>query len=107
MTALLLWKYGAVRLMPRRPGTSSLSQSSWGPGPPTNPVRSARPGSELVLRTLVPAGITPVGPCVGSDSVISYVRAFRTSRVGHGANAKRGGDVVSTGRGHWLEMFVN
>ena len=37
----------------------------------TNPVSSARPGSELVRRTFVPAGRTPDGPGVGAESVIS------------------------------------
>ena len=54
-------KYGAVLLMPRSPGTSNFSQSSRGAGPPTNPVTSARPGSDDVRRTIVPAGRTPVG----------------------------------------------
>jgi len=44
----LLWKYGAVPLIPCSPGVSSLFQSSVGGAPPTNPVNSARPGSELV-----------------------------------------------------------
>ena len=57
--ALLLWKYGAVCRNPRMPGTSNLFQSSraaGAPGTATNPVNSARPGSELVRRIVVPSG---------------------------------------------------
>ena len=44
MSALLLWKYGAVLRTPRRPFISSLFQSSAAGGPtPANPVSNARP----------------------------------------------------------------
>ena len=72
---------------------SNLFQSSSGGGPPTKPVRRARPGSELARRTVVPFA-----------RVISYVRALRVRPGGQGANAKRGGVTASTGRGHWLAM---
>src|SRR4029453_7245130 len=110
--------------MPRSPGMSSFSQSSFATAPPTNPVSNARPGSDVVRRTFAPTGSGGAGPPgtegsghgvtrpvaghgVGADRVISYVLALRVRRSGHGAKAKRAGVTVSTGRGHWLTIGGN
>src|SRR5688572_12159504 len=83
VAAVLLLKYGAVLLMLASGAMSSFCQSSLFPGlqggwaqvPPggglpaekTNPVSSARPGSEVVRRILKP-----------SAKEISYVFALRS-----------------------------
>ena len=104
---MLFEKYGAVRLIPRRFGESMCSMS---PAPPAagKPVRSRRPGSDVVIRVTqagcgagppqgVPAGATPL-------LVISYVRTFLIWLGLQGANEKRGGLAVSTGLGHAVAM---
>ena len=83
--------------MPWSPGTSSLFQSSSGGGPPTKPVRRARPGSELARRIfVVPFG---EGELVGSHFI-------RDCRRGMPAKTNRGGETVSTGRGHAVADVV-
>src|SRR5215467_254125 len=118
--ALLLWKYGAVWLIPWSGATSNFWKSSPGPGPHggwahvsggrgagaenTKPESNARPRSVVVRRSLNP-----------SAKVNSNVRAFRAIDSGHGAGrpaaraaavkSQRGGLTVSTGRGHADETW--